>query len=133
MHNHPGDVHLADIEKNDGEAYRVSQDCYLSFLQQTTKIQWLELGGENSRGFHQSIKQRRKCNQNHFIQTGEGVWVRNEGEVQQAFTHFYDTLFGSKMANMCVVKSIVFIKGTDLVRTTGSNYCALSLRKRLRK
>ncbi|XP_056698138.1 uncharacterized protein [Spinacia oleracea] len=99
MHRQPGDSYLDTSKKVAGYAYKVAHQCYLPFLYQKTKVQWLELGDENSRVFHQSIKQRRKTNQIHSIQTSEGVWVKTPDEVQNAFTQFYDSLFWSIMTN----------------------------------
>lgn len=44
MHKHPGDEALAAIENEASASYKLAHECYLSFLQQTAKIRWLELG-----------------------------------------------------------------------------------------
>ncbi|XP_021844809.2 uncharacterized protein [Spinacia oleracea] len=60
MHADPRNTSLATLEKEAAAAYLKAHTAYTSFIQQRAKIDWLEFGDENSRLFHQSIKQRRK-------------------------------------------------------------------------
>ncbi|XP_021840005.2 uncharacterized protein [Spinacia oleracea] len=46
LHGAPMDSVLASVEKAANEAYRTAHHNYLSFLQQTAKLQWLQLGNE---------------------------------------------------------------------------------------
>ncbi|XP_056690338.1 uncharacterized protein [Spinacia oleracea] len=93
LHANPGDDIAATEEKQAAEAYKSAHQVYMSFLQQTAKIQWLEKGDENTRLFHQSIKQRRQQNTIHSIQDMHGSWVGTPNGVKKAFSQFYKDLF----------------------------------------
>ncbi|XP_021852960.2 uncharacterized protein [Spinacia oleracea] len=114
LHAALGDSQLATEEKEANAAYQQAHQNYLSFLPQTAKLKWLELGDENSRLFHLSIKQRRKQNKINSIHDQEVNWVQSSDGVQNAFTQFYTTLFGVTMENRTAVKTIVIDQGARL-------------------
>ncbi|XP_056694959.1 uncharacterized protein [Spinacia oleracea] len=60
LHADPTNNTLATNEKACADNYRKTQAVFASFMQQRAKLNWLEHGDENSKLFHQSIKQRRK-------------------------------------------------------------------------
>ncbi|XP_021845359.2 uncharacterized protein [Spinacia oleracea] len=60
LHANPGNHALAAHEKPIAAEYRKAKDNYLSYLKQTAKVHWLQNGDENTKAFHQSIRQRRK-------------------------------------------------------------------------
>lgn len=105
---------MATAEKDVTAKYKPAHSQYISFLQQIAKINWLELGDENSRLFHMSIKHRRKQNKINSIQDADGVWIQLVEGVQQAFIKFYSSMFGVKMENRVSVKPIVVDQGLRL-------------------
>ncbi|XP_021837039.1 uncharacterized protein [Spinacia oleracea] len=86
LHATPNDGSLADAEKLAAADYKQAHNAYMSYLHQTTKINWLAQGDENTRVFHQSIKQRRRHNTIHSIQNMQGDRVTTIEGVKDAFT-----------------------------------------------
>ena len=114
LHANPGDVIAATEEKQDAEAYKSAHQVYMSFLQRTAKIQWLEKGDENSRLFHQGIKQRRQQNTIHSIQDMHGNWVGTPDGVKMAFSQFFKDLFCNQMDQRCHVNTAIMNRGPRL-------------------
>ncbi|XP_056690224.1 uncharacterized protein [Spinacia oleracea] len=117
LHSNPHDSDLATEEKQANLAYKNAHAAYLSYLQQIAKINWLEHGDENTRAFHQSIKQRRKHNKIHSIFIMDGDWVQSADEVQQAFIGFYSSLFGGSIQHKAPVNTIIMDQGVILVES----------------
>ncbi|XP_056687955.1 uncharacterized protein [Spinacia oleracea] len=114
LHANPGDVIAATEEKQAAEAYKSAHQVYMSFLQRTAKIQWLEKGDENSRLFHQGIKQRRQQNTIHSIQDMHGNWVGTPDGVKMAFSQFFKDLFCNQMDQRCHVNTAIMNRGPRL-------------------
>ncbi|XP_056691341.1 uncharacterized protein [Spinacia oleracea] len=114
LHSTPGDQGLASREKVASDEYRRARENYLSFLQQTAKVQWLQNGDDNTKAFHQSIRQRRKQNRIYAIHNGEGKWVQTDTEVQMAFVQFYKNLFCTTMENKAPLLDAVMDMGPRL-------------------
>ncbi|XP_021851011.1 uncharacterized protein [Spinacia oleracea] len=114
LHSDPTNITLISKEKSSTETYRMANDNFLSFLHQTAKVHWLEKGDENSKLFHQSIKQRRKHNAIHSIQNANGAWVTTPDKVQDAFLYFYNSLFCSQMTNRTSIDPIIMDSGARL-------------------
>lgn len=87
--------------------YKDAHANYLSFLDQTAKIQWLEHGDENSKLFHMSIRHRRKQNKINSIHNAVGEWIQSTEGVLEAFTQFYSSLFCETMVNRFHVNTII--------------------------
>ncbi|XP_021836641.2 uncharacterized protein [Spinacia oleracea] len=75
LHSNPTNCEMATAERDSAEQYRAAKENYDSFMHQRAKLHWLEHGDENSKAFHQSIKQRREQNQIYSLQTGDGEWI----------------------------------------------------------
>ncbi|XP_056691817.1 uncharacterized protein [Spinacia oleracea] len=86
LHATPNDGSLADAEKLAAADYKQAHNAYMSYLHQTAKINWLAQGDENTRVFHQSIKQRRRHNTIHSIQNMQGDRVTTIEGVKDIFT-----------------------------------------------
>ncbi|XP_056695410.1 uncharacterized protein [Spinacia oleracea] len=114
LHANPSDAIAATKEKQAAEAYKSAHQVYMSFLQQIAKIQWLEKGDENTRLFHQSIKQRRQQNTIHSIQDMNENWVRTPDGVKKAFSQVYKDLFCNKMDQRCHVNTAIMSRGPRL-------------------
>ncbi|XP_056686567.1 uncharacterized protein [Spinacia oleracea] len=114
LHQLPGDFIAATEEKQAAEEYRIAHQVYLSFLQQTAKLQWLEKGDENTKLFHQSIKHRRQQNSIHSIHDMNGNWTDTPDGVKRAFTQFYASLFCNKMHQRTPVNSLIMDRGPRL-------------------
>lgn len=52
--------------------YKKAQEIYLSFLRQKAKERWIDKGDDNTKLFHQSIRERRTCNKIYAIQKNTG-------------------------------------------------------------
>lgn len=77
------------------------QQLTTSFLQQTVKIQLLELGDENSILFHLSVKHRSKHNKIHLIQAVNGEWIKSANWVQQVSHSSMVILLAAKWKTGC--------------------------------
>lgn len=84
LHSNPSNLEAATREKDAAQA-RHAQGKYISFLQQTAELDWLVCGDENSRLFHQSIKQRKRHDFILSIQDQQGISVHSREEIQEAF------------------------------------------------
>ncbi|XP_056685914.1 uncharacterized protein [Spinacia oleracea] len=78
LHASPGDPLLATEKKKVVAAYKTAYANYISFLQQSAKMHWLQKGDENSRAFHQSVKQRRKQNKIYSFQSDNGYFTPDD-------------------------------------------------------
>ncbi|XP_021836221.2 uncharacterized protein [Spinacia oleracea] len=114
LHQLPGDSIAATKEEQAAEEYRIAHQVYLSFLQQTAKLQWLEKGDENTKLFHQSIKHKRQQNSIHSIHDTNGNWTDTPDGVKRAFTQFYSALFCNKMHQRTHVNSLIMDRGPRL-------------------
>lgn len=113
-----------------GSTKRLKLTACLSFLNQTAKIQWLELGDENSKLFHMSIKNRR-TDLVHSIPNAAGEWIHNAtgewihnaaGEwvqstdcVQEDFTQFYASIFCDILEGRSHVNTVIMNQGPRLI------------------
>ncbi|XP_056687460.1 uncharacterized protein [Spinacia oleracea] len=111
LHGDPTNSELATVKKLVGEKYKEAHANYLSFLNQTAKIQWLELGDENSKLFHMSIRHRKKQNKINPIHNEAGEWIQSTEGVLEDFTQFYSSLFCETMADMSHVNTIIVDQG----------------------
>ncbi|XP_021848076.2 uncharacterized protein [Spinacia oleracea] len=114
MHADPCNSSLASAERAAGQSYKLANERFISFLQQTAKVHWLQNGDENTRAFHQSIKHKRKKNRIHSIQNQQGVWVKTDEGVQDAFVQFYKSLFCTRLENRTHVQTVIMDKGARL-------------------
>lgn len=85
MHQNSGLEVYQKLEKEVISKYKQAQNTYLSYLKQKAKLDWLIRGDDNTRLFHQSIKDRMYQNKIHTIQNGSGEWVNSPNEVNKAF------------------------------------------------
>ena len=63
LHKHPCDPELSSKEYA-ADRLRKAKNDQDTYLSQLTKLNWLKFGNENSRYFHQSIRQRQIVNPN---------------------------------------------------------------------
>ncbi|XP_048496313.1 uncharacterized protein LOC125495593 [Beta vulgaris subsp. vulgaris] len=106
LHRNPTNVYMRQMESEARSAYSIAHSNYLSFLSQKAKITWIE-GDDNTRMFHQSIKQRRIQNRINAIKNARGEWVESSHGVIGAFLDFYKDLLGSSCDTRKVDNKIV--------------------------
>ncbi|XP_021844981.2 uncharacterized protein [Spinacia oleracea] len=114
LHANPGNHDLAAEEKTVATEYRKAKDNYLSYLKQTAKIHWLQNGDENTKSFHQSIRQRRKHNRIQSIHDNSANWIQTDSGAQGAFVQFYKSLFFSNIENRTPILSSIMDRGRRL-------------------
>ncbi|XP_056691895.1 uncharacterized protein [Spinacia oleracea] len=114
-HSNPRNVDLATAEKQASVAYKNAHAAYLSYLQQTAKLNWLEHGDENTRIFHQSIKQRRKQNKIHSIFNMNGDWVQSADEITRPWLDGYNSCFFK--AAWPIIVNDLFLAISDFFKT----------------
>lgn len=114
VHSQPYDYEHDKEERKATEEYRKAQKTYLSFLRQKAKAQWIDKGDDNTHLFHQCIKARRNSNRVNAIQNGQGQWVNEAKQVQEAFLSFYKDLLGKKLEHRCKIKNEIMGEGYKL-------------------
>ena len=97
LHLNLGDKILADEECRYTEIFKRTKKEWESALRKKAKLNWLALGDENTRYFHQSIQHRRKCNAINVLHLQDGT-TSNPRKIQEAFQKYYTKLLG------CIIK-----------------------------
>ena len=65
------------------------------FLQQRSRIRWLESGDQNSAFFHRMVVSRRAINQIHYLLDGAGNRLSDTGEIKLHCVSYFEELFGA--------------------------------------
>ncbi|XP_056691798.1 uncharacterized protein [Spinacia oleracea] len=106
-----------DLKRKEYAAHQVYLEVhksYIDFLKQKAKIDWLATGDENTKLFHQCLKQRKQKNAIYSIIDGNGVWRDDPGSVKDAFLNFYQTLLGTTMGARKHVNPTIVAMGSSL-------------------
>ncbi|KAK7243624.1 hypothetical protein RIF29_38430 [Crotalaria pallida] len=93
----PTDVMLQQDEKAVFLKLRDTQKAAYSFLKQKAKVDWMREGDENSKMFHNAIKQRLYRNKILRIQDAYGNIVTGQDNITELFVSFYQDLFSKKV------------------------------------
>ncbi|KAK7268027.1 hypothetical protein RIF29_20710 [Crotalaria pallida] len=88
----PDDTNLHSREKDLTRRYLEVKEAAFAFLRQKGKLNWLIHGDENSKIFHNSIKQRLYQNRIVRLQTDQGL-INEHDQIATAFQTFYADLF----------------------------------------
>ncbi|XP_062110740.1 uncharacterized protein LOC133822422 [Humulus lupulus] len=99
LQSDPLNVEKINEEFDARDHYRGCQENYLAFLKQKAKANWLKEGDDNTKLFHQSLKQRKSHNTIYSIRDMHGNWVDPKDGVTEAFLSFYKDLLGTQMCN----------------------------------
>ena len=91
LHKHPYDPELSSKEYAAADMLRKAKNDQGTYLSQLAKLNWLEFGDENSRYFHQSIRQRQIVNQI-LLLNDNGVLIIGIRRIQESFVSFYQQL-----------------------------------------
>lgn len=65
------------------------------YWQQRSRINWLKLGDQNTKFFHQTTLQRRQYNKILRLQDDEGTWLENELDISNNFLNYFQQLYTS--------------------------------------
>ncbi|KAK7267634.1 hypothetical protein RIF29_20312 [Crotalaria pallida] len=93
--NSPDNIQLQQKEKCILNEYLEIKKAAYAFLRQKAKLTWLNEGDENTRIFHNSIKQRQYHNRVLRIQTEHG-FVDSQDQIAEAFMSYYEDLFRAR-------------------------------------
>ena len=91
-------------EQRASDKYKRIHKQYVDYLGQKARAAWIKDGDDNTRLFHQAIKQRRIQNNVYSICDKEGNWVDKPDMIHKAFLEYYLQLLGTTMENR---KSVV--------------------------
>ena len=83
---------------NDAIKVKQAKEDYASYIQQIVKIQWMKYVNENTKVFHQSIKNIRIRNSINILHI-DGQLVSDPCKIQQAFISFYSNLLCCNMSS----------------------------------
>ena len=90
---------FASLEVEAIGKFKQTKEDYFVHVQQLAKLQWMTHGDENSKIFHQSLKQRRTSNYINVLHVG-GFIVSDMDRIHQAFNALYSDLY-SIFCSMC--------------------------------
>lgn len=82
------------------------------FWRQISKQFWLHSSDQNSKYFHATESTRRRNNQMHRLNNGEGVWVDWINGLAEHITEFYDHLFTATQSHWHEVIDCIEMKKT---------------------
>lgn len=124
LHAFPLDPGYASMEVRAASVLKRTKQDYATYIQQLGKMQWLNYGDDNSKFFHQSIRQRRIINTISSLRI-EGRMVSDPNLIQKAFPAFYSNILCSTMLdrqriNMQVIHIGLVLSESD---TTSLNLC----------
>lgn len=63
------------------------------YWHQRSRVNWLQLGDQNTSFFHHTTLQRRKFNRICRIQDDNGAWLDSEKEITKYFSYYFKKLF----------------------------------------
>ncbi|XP_062096307.1 uncharacterized protein LOC133802077 [Humulus lupulus] len=95
----PGNIQLIEEEIDRRKEYQLAHKNLVQFLKQKVKEDWLKQGDENTKFFHNSIRNRHIQNAIYSIWDMEGNWHDRQEEVHNTFYAYYEGLLGSEMKN----------------------------------
>ncbi|XP_057542349.1 uncharacterized protein LOC130820829 isoform X1 [Amaranthus tricolor] len=107
LHSDPLVTAYVDAEVKAAESLKRAKQDYSIYMQQIGKVQWIKFGDENSRVFHQSIRQRRVTN---IISSLHLELVSDPNLIQNVFISFYSDILCSSLKhrrriNMMVIST----------------------------
>lgn len=105
---------MREQERQAVTCYNTIYNKYLSKLRKQAKVHWLKEGDVNSAYFHRSLKQRRMINRIYEIDDMNSVRVKQQNEIEEAFTCYYKELLGSNTQPRIHVNSSLVKKGRVL-------------------
>ncbi|KAK4713267.1 hypothetical protein R3W88_019174 [Solanum pinnatisectum] len=94
---------------------KLAKECILKkqiiyqYLQQKSKIKWLQEGDQNTKFYHNFLKARRNANRIFTIKDKQGKFLTNTKEINKEFIDYYNELLGKaheewKHANSGIIK-----------------------------
>ncbi|CAA7030815.1 unnamed protein product [Microthlaspi erraticum] len=86
---------LAIREKETHKTWHTLSLAEERFLQQRSRVKWLESGDGNTAFFHKMVAQRRSTNQIHYLINSEGRRLDKIGEVKSHCVEYFQDLFGA--------------------------------------
>ncbi|XP_048496207.1 uncharacterized protein LOC125495509 [Beta vulgaris subsp. vulgaris] len=107
MHQELNNVDLIVQEKVAQETLLRAKKSQYSFLQQKSKLTWLQCGDENTKNFYQALKDRRCHNKVYSIHDSHGNWVNTQEQVEEAFISYYMELFSCKEQKQPVLQALL--------------------------
>lgn len=98
LHDHPRDPLFASLEVKAASKFKQAKEDYFVYVQQLAKLQWITHGDENTKIFHQRLKQRRSINCINVLYV-DGFIVSDMDRIHQAFDAFYSDLLCYALPN----------------------------------
>lgn len=96
---HPSHL-LANREKESHKIWHTLALAEERFLQQRSRVKWLESGDGNTAYFHKMVASRRSANQIHYLINTEGDRLSNMGEVKSHCVDYFQNLFGGHSSSL---------------------------------
>ncbi|KAM3200902.1 hypothetical protein P3L10_033265 [Capsicum annuum] len=114
LHIQPLDEELQEQEKRMYQKFRRTSYLDECFLQQRSKINWLQLGDDNTRFFHAVIKHKRLQHTIIQVRDKNGVLQTNQQVIAEAFVEYYQKLLGKKEQGKEITNAGILRQGTIL-------------------
>lgn len=91
VHAHPSSLHLINIECKMTDILKKAKEERESALRQKAKINWLTMGDENTKFFHQSLMHRQRTNTINVLHIGDEI-TSDQSRIQLTFLEYYKDL-----------------------------------------
>ncbi|WMV50918.1 hypothetical protein MTR67_044303 [Solanum verrucosum] len=88
-----------------------------SIVKQKSRVQWLQLGDENTTYFHASLKTRIAQNKITSLTTATGRVGNNSTDIEEEIISFYKQLLGSCATQLPAVNPLIMRNGPVLNRS----------------
>ncbi|CAO2830755.1 unnamed protein product [Amaranthus hypochondriacus] len=113
LHFDPHNPLLAHQEHMAAGKLRKIKDDFAMYTSQRAKLNWLKYGDDNTKLFHNSIKQRRSANTIHTLHIN-GHNTTDQGKIQQAFVQYFKGILGGNMVNRQRIDMSIINEGPSL-------------------
>jgi len=118
----PGDIELQTQERAARDHYISILASSLSLIRQQSKMEWLNLGDDNTRIFFAKAKQKKMATFIYSLGDAGGSRVEGFDEVGQILLRYYQQLLGPHHAIRNHIIQRSYSKGKQYPKSNKSNY-----------
>jgi len=120
----PGDIELQTQERAARDHYISILASSLSLIRQQSKMEWLNLGDDNTRIFFTKAKQKKMATFIYSLEDARGSRVKGFDEVGQILLKYYQQLLGPHHAIRNHINPEIIQQGETISQEQQINLCA---------